>query len=80
MLFMPLRQQLLKRHGRKKGAKRQAELEALFIWSALHGLATIEHANVMQHLVLSTGVQAQSKDFMMKMIKKALTSGKSRTS
>jgi hypothetical protein len=34
----------------------------------------------MQHLVLSKGVQAQSKDFMMLMIQTALTSGKSRTS
>lgn len=76
--FDVLRQQLLKRHGRKKGAKRQAELEAMFIWSALHGLATIEHANVMQHLVLSKGVQEQSKDFMMLMIQTALTSGKSK--
>ena len=49
----------------------------MFIWSALHGLATIEHSNVMQHLVLSKGVQAQSKDFMMLMIQTALESGRS---
>lgn len=76
--FDVLRQNLLKQHGNKKGAKKQAELEAMFIWSALHGLATIEHSNVMQHLVLSKGVQAQSKDFMMFMIQTALESGKSK--
>jgi AcrR family transcriptional regulator len=75
--FDVLRQNLLKKHGKKNGAKKQAELEAMFIWSALHGLATIEHSNVMQHLVLSKGVQAQSKDFMMFMIQTALESGKS---
>lgn len=75
--FNVLRQNLLERHGKKRGAKRQAELEAMFIWSALHGLATIEHSNVMQHLVLSKGVQEQSKDFMMFMIQTALASGKS---
>lgn len=75
--FDVLRQNLLKQHGKKKGAKKQAELEAMFIWSALHGLATIEHSNVMQHLVLSKGVQTQSKDFVMFMIQTALESGKS---
>lgn len=70
--FDVLRQNLLSKHGGQKNAKKQAELEALFIWSVLHGLATIEQSNVMQHLVLSKGVQAQSKDFMMKMIQSAL--------
>lgn len=75
--FDVLRKNLLKQHGKKRGARKQAELEAMFIWSALHGLATIEHSNVMQHLVLSKGVQTQSKDFMMFMIQTALESGKS---
>lgn len=75
--FDVLRQNLLKKNGHQKNAKKQAELEAMFIWSALHGLATIEQSNVMQHLVLSKGVQAHSKDFMMFMIQSALASGKS---
>ncbi|MDP5116864.1 MAG: TetR/AcrR family transcriptional regulator [Burkholderiaceae bacterium] len=75
--FDVLRQNLLKKNGHQKNAKKQAELEAMFIWSALHGLATIEQSNVMQHLVLSEGVQAHSKDFMMFMIQSALASGKS---
>jgi len=75
--FDVLRKNLLKKHDKKSNAKKQAELEAMFIWSALHGLATIEHSNVMQHLVLSKGVQKQSKDFMMLMIKSALESGNS---
>jgi AcrR family transcriptional regulator len=75
--FDVLRQNLLKKHDGKKDAKKQAELEAMFIWSALHGLATIEQSNVMHHLMLSKGVQAQSKDFMMLMIQSALASGTS---
>lgn len=75
--FDVLRKNLLKKHGDKQNAKKQAELEAMFIWSALHGLATIEQSNVMQHLVLSQGVQVHSKDFMMLMIQSALASGKS---
>ncbi len=75
--FDVLRQQLLKKHGKAKHAKKQAELEAMFIWSALHGMATIEQSNVMQHLVLSKGVQAQSKNFMMHMIQTALASSNS---
>jgi hypothetical protein len=55
--FDVLRKNLLKKYGDKKSAKKQAELEAMFIGSALHGLATIERSNVMQHLVLAKGVQ-----------------------
>jgi AcrR family transcriptional regulator len=73
--FDVLRKNLIKKHEGQRQAKVQAELEAVFIWSALHGLATIEQSNVMQHLVLSKGIQKQSKNFMMLMIKAALESG-----
>jgi AcrR family transcriptional regulator len=72
--FDLLRQNLLKRHGQHAGAKQQAELEAMFIWSVLHGLASIEQSNVMQHLVMSDGVQKHAKDFTMGMIQAALAS------
>lgn len=75
--FDVLRQYLIKKHGGKSDAKKQAELEAMFIWSALHGLATIEQSNVMRHLILSKDVQKQSKDFLMMMIKSALESDSS---
>jgi AcrR family transcriptional regulator len=76
--FDVLRKTLLKKHGGSSAAKKQAEHEALFIWSALHGLATLEQSNVMQHLVLSTGVQKQSIDFTLLMIQSALESGHSK--
>jgi AcrR family transcriptional regulator len=53
----------------------QAELQALFIWSALHGMASIQQANVMQHLVLSPGVPALAEAFLMGMMQTALTHG-----
>ncbi|MEY3791252.1 MAG: hypothetical protein RLZ09_2088 [Pseudomonadota bacterium] len=74
--FDLLRQNLLKQHGQKGSEKKQAELEAMFIWSLLHGYASIEQSNVMQHLVLSKGVQANARDFMMTMIHSALQSNR----
>ena len=53
----------------------QAELQALFIWSALHGMASIDQAHVMQHLVLSPGVPAQAERYLMGMVHTALTHG-----
>jgi len=70
--FDLLRKQLIKKHGKSQGAKKKAELEAMFIWSTLHGIATIEQSNVMQHLVLTKDVQFEAKDFVMKMIGNAL--------
>jgi AcrR family transcriptional regulator len=75
--FDVLRIKLIKKHGKTSMAKKQAELEAMFIWSTLHGLATIQHSNVMTHLVLSDGVQHLSHDFVMLMIQSALASGHS---
>jgi hypothetical protein len=51
----------------------QAELQALFIWSALHGMASIQQSKVMQHLMLSPGVPTQAEPFLMGMIHSALT-------
>ena len=53
----------------------QAELQALFIWSALHGMASIKQANVMQHLVLSPGVSEMAEPYLMGMIHTAVTHG-----
>lgn len=70
--FDLLRQNLLKQHSKNSGVKKQAELEAMFIWSLLHGFASIEQSNVMQHLILSKGVQNQARNFIMEMIHFAL--------
>jgi AcrR family transcriptional regulator len=53
----------------------QAEMQALFIWSALHGMASIKQANVMQHLVLSPGVSTMAEPYLMGIVHTALTHG-----
>ncbi len=72
--FDMLRQNLIKKHEKTAAGRKQAELKALFIWSTLHGLATIEHSNVLAHLTLSKGVQTQSRNFTQQMIQAALNS------
>lgn len=72
--FDLLRNHLIKKHGHTASAKKKADLEAMFIWSSLHGLATIEQSNVMKHLTLSNGVQSETQSFVMGMIGKALGS------
>jgi hypothetical protein len=52
-------------------------MQALFIWSALHGMASIKQANVMQHLVLSPGVSTMAEPYLMGMVHTALTNGPS---
>lgn len=72
--FDLLRQTLLKKLGKGTEAKKQAELQAMFIWSTLHGMATIEQSNVMQHLKLAKSVHSQARAFSMQMIDVALSS------
>jgi len=72
--FDLLRKNLLIRNMGRPDAKKRSEFQALFIWSSLHGLASIKHANVMQHLVLSKGVESQAQNFMLEMINAALLS------
>ena len=78
LLRQHLHQQLRTAHnapGDTPALLAQAELQALFIWSSLHGMASIQQANVMQHLVVSPGVPAQAEPYLMGMIQTALTHG-----
>jgi AcrR family transcriptional regulator len=54
--FDLLRQNLRRKHGNAPASHAQADLDALFIWSALHGMASIRQADVMRHLDLVPGV------------------------
>ncbi len=54
--FDILRNSQRARHGDGAAQRARADLDALFIWSTLHGMATIRQANVMQHLVLAPEV------------------------
>ncbi len=81
--FDLLRNQLLQQLQQRASAPQsdmlallaQAELQALFMWSALHGMVGIQQSNVMQHLVLTPGVPAQAEPYLMGMMHTALTQG-----
>ncbi len=63
--FNLLRDSLRAMHGQPADQHAQADRQAMFIWSALHGMASITQANVMQHLNLAAGVeQALPQDMM----------------
>lgn len=54
--FNMLRDSLRAMHGGQQEHLAQADRQAMFIWSTLHGMASITQANVMQHLNLAPGV------------------------
>jgi AcrR family transcriptional regulator len=54
--FDVLRKVLRKMHHGKPDQNALADLDALFIWSSMHGMASITQANVMPHLKLSKKV------------------------
>lgn len=70
--FDLLRTQLRKKHGDVPRNYPQADLDALFIWSTLHGMASITQANVMEHLVLAPGVTSEFTGHIMGKIGAAL--------
>ena len=74
-LQMRLQQQALATQSDMLALLSQAEQQALFIWSALHGMASIQQAHVMQHLALSPGVSAMAETYLMGMIQTALRLG-----
>jgi len=55
--FNLLRDSLRAMHGHQAEQHAQADRQAMFIWSTLHGMASITQANVMQHLNLASGVE-----------------------
>ena len=55
--FNLLRDRLRAMHGDRPERHAQADRQAMFIWSTLHGMASITQANVMQHLNLASGVE-----------------------
>jgi AcrR family transcriptional regulator len=73
--FDLLRQQLRRRHGDRPETQTQADLDALFIWSTLHGMASIRNADVMRHLALAPAVMGGFQRDLMGKIGKALQLG-----
>lgn len=70
--FDILRGVMLRVHGGKAAARKDAELDALFIWSSMHGLASVMQSNVMGRLALAPGVRPQVAQHVMEMMGAAL--------
>lgn len=70
--FDILRNNLRRRHGDGPGMQARADLDALFIWSALHGMATITQSQAMECLKLAPGVDAAFKGYLMRKVGVAL--------
>lgn len=63
--FDLLRDSLRAMHGNVPEQHAQADRQAMFIWSTLHGMASITQANVMNHLNLAPGVEQELPADMM---------------
>lgn len=63
--FNLLRDGLRAMQGDQPEEHAQADRQAMFIWSTLHGMASITRANVMQHLNLAPGVEHALPSDMM---------------
>lgn len=70
--FDVLRGVLRAMYGAEAAMRAQVDLQAMFIWSAMHGLASIQQANVMDCLKLAPKVATQAPDHVMRMIEQAL--------
>jgi AcrR family transcriptional regulator len=73
--FDVLRLVLQRLHPAGAGQRARVDLDAMGIWSALHGLASILHADVMGHLQLAPKVPAQVHAHVMTMLGHALEAG-----
>lgn len=71
--FNLLRDSLRAMHGHQPEQYALADREAMFIWSALHGMASITQANVMQHLNLAPGVEHALPEDIMARIRLGLS-------
>ncbi len=76
--FDVLRGVLRRLHAADAAARVRVDLDAMAIWSALHGLASITQADVMSHLRLAPRVPGQVQAHVMAMLGHALAASLSR--
>lgn len=72
--FDVLRRVLRRIHGAQAAARRRVDLDAMFIWANMHGMATITQSDVMAHLGLAPKVEAGAAAHMFEMIGEAMNS------
>jgi AcrR family transcriptional regulator len=74
--FNVLRTVLRRLHGEGAAQRAAVDLDAMFIWSNMHGLASIRQSNVMEHLDLAPRVAARTQDHVMHMMSLAMAYGR----
>lgn len=70
--FDVLRRVLGQLHEHHPNKTQKVDIDAMFIWSSLHGLASITQANVMKHLSLDDHVREHASHYVMDMVSKAM--------
>ncbi len=75
--FDILRSALRRVHGSGRSERARVDLDAMFIWANMHGLASITQSNVMQHLDLAPKVAARMPDHVMQMMSLAMAARES---
>jgi len=63
--FNILRQDLKRIHGDSPETQQKVDLDAMMIWSCMHGLASIRQSNAVPYLDLSVGLQDQVQAHIM---------------
>lgn len=76
--FDVLRRVLRRIHGERAAQRRRVDLDAMFIWANMHGMATITQSNVMAHLGLAPKVEAGAAAHMFAMIGDAMAADAAR--
>jgi AcrR family transcriptional regulator len=72
LAFDVLREGLAQLHGIRV-ANERVDRDAMFVWSTMHGLATILQCNAMQHLEMKGGTLEAAPAHVMQMIDTALS-------
>ena len=72
--FNVLRNVLGRMHGTSKAARANIDLDAMFIWSSMHGLVTISQSDAMRHLDLAPKVKSNVPKHVSDMISAAMKS------
>jgi AcrR family transcriptional regulator len=70
--FNVLRGVLQRLHAQHPNKAHKVDVDAMFIWSSLHGLASITQANVMKHLSIEEDVREHASHHVMGMVAAAL--------
>ena len=73
--FDILRGVLRRMHG-ARAPQRAVDLDAMFVWSNMHGLVSIAHSEVIDHLALAPGAGAATGEHVMRMMSLAMAASR----